>query len=247
MSNEATFRQPPSLSPWIWGLICGEVPHLPCGAITLIRIRESHQESWELTVGDLVFCILRNGFPTVFVASGGALTSQADALAGHGQDGALLAVPDHDYRVHARLDDGNGYIYSLGSPTLDGAAFVIDAHEQQHGPALVVLDRFVHARPYQAVGTQSVPAHLRISGEGMHQWRAQDVRQFAVNRPDAPTVVVWHEAEVAADATQAMIDVATVVIEHLRFPVDEDRIAVSARATLDQALPYPTYVPVSWD
>lgn len=229
--TESTPSQPSA--PWAWDLIAHVVPELPCGAVTVIVLNDEHPfASHEALVGDLMVTMLDRHRRFAFVSVGDPDTEMAEVLAHTLNDeaaGRVIGYVDRDYKVTARLGDGGGFIYSCGIPTLDNVErFLADGDEGKE--RLVILDGFERARPYAAVGPSLIPNTAPLSADDVDAWRSADLRAFAQSRPNAPTVVVWHGANVERDSAKRSIgDAADLVLMH-RVSEEHDWLTVSVRS-----------------
>lgn len=204
---------------WAWDLIADVVAELPCGAVTAIVLTDDDPvRSHAATVGDLMATLLDGQRPFAHVSVGdpksGMAEVFADAVNEEQNDGQVAAYVDRDYKVMARLGDGGGCVYPCGIPSLDNVERFLAADDRGH-ERLVILDGFERARPYRAVGASLVPDGLPLSVEDVDAWRSADLRAFAASRPDVPTVVVWHSADVERDGAKRSIgDAADLLLLH---------------------------------
>jgi hypothetical protein len=231
--SQTTSAPSESASSWRWDLIADAVPALPCGVVTLIAISDDHPfESHTATVGDLMATLFARTERFAYVVVGdqdGPMTEVFAQTLNEEQDGLAVAYVDRDYKVMARLGDGGGHVYSCGIPSLDNVERFLAAEDPAQ-ERLVILDGFERARPYPAAGPSAVPDGVPVSPYDLDAWRTADLRAFAAARPNVPTVVVWHGAEVEREGAKRSIgDASDVVLLHM-VGEDRDWLSVNVRS-----------------
>jgi hypothetical protein len=145
----------------------------------------------------------------------------------HRLSGRFGPIIDHDLYVSALRDNGGGYDYGCGIPTLYNVrqAFAAEGGNPEQG--LLILDHFQRARPFRAEGRPTYPSRVPIDDDDADIWRTESVHYFARDRPSAPTVLVWHDHLVERrGAFKALTHRARLIIEHAVTEADADLIRV---------------------
>jgi hypothetical protein len=226
---------------------------LPVGALTVIRLKVHGSRShWPSAVGRLVLGSVSAGRPVTYVPVGGDEAS-GRLLRAKANSPLLAMVRDEDVSFTAPVPVRNvlghrdwidvARRFSCAVPTLHSIEAGLRSHETATGPSLVVLDEIQYARPYWQAWTDqvelSLPGGLRLTFDQASLWRTRDLLEFAESRSHAPTVAVWHERNAEDEAAcAALVKAALVVINCMLMEDGRVLFAVSARATLQDALPF---------
>jgi hypothetical protein len=222
-------------SGFAWGDLPEVLPVLPCGELTLIRIRgEDPSRAWRHTVSSLIDDMIGNRVSVRYVPVDG---TQSDDITNlyqrHQMSGRFDPIVDHDLYVSALRDNGGGYPYGCGIPTLYNIRQALVAEGVKAEQALLVLDHFQRARPFRAEGTRTYPSGVPIDEGDADVWRTESVHYFARDRAAAPTVLVWHDNRAARpEAFTALTHRARLVVEHSITDKDTDLIRVHIRRDL---------------
>jgi hypothetical protein len=173
---------------------------IPAGTVVPL---DPCRDSWLPSVLGLLHGEVAAGRPAVYVQCGvyGLTDRTKDARKLIDSPLFRALIDEDEFVVVPSFDPDSGNLepgraqdasFWCGVPTLQTIARQITAHEDQFGPAMVILDRVEDARPYRTLtGEDSdVPAlrDIDMTAAQARVWMANDLADWAASRPHASTI-----------------------------------------------------------
>lgn len=203
-------------APWRYPALEPVLPALPLGELTLIELGTKGGVTWLPVVLPLVTDALGGGRAVLYVVAGGdANPNPSCGFLCHKIDNPSLSGAT-DFTIHGcsplglgyegpgvwtKLDDQEAGYDPSYIPTVSDMAAARAAHEQRHGPALLIVNDVQWVRPRSEDRLRQMDTALTLSdmpgpsNHHRHLARASDLEALAAMQPEAPTVVMWTGAD----------------------------------------------------